>query len=127
MALDFIRQNPINDFVDGTPRPGKMVCLRKKTSKGKFSVLLGGNLLVWVFFIVSLLDMQVFSMGKIPLDFPFKLAVNGIVYHETSPSVIIAKEVYGLGDVVDGYTIVDINRTEVRLSKGDKTIVRQVR
>jgi hypothetical protein len=66
-------------------------------------------------------------MGKIPIQIPQKLGVSGIVYNETSPSAIISNQVYGIGDVVDGYTISRITRTEVEFQKGDKIILRQVR
>ncbi|MHC4291045.1 MAG: hypothetical protein ACYSTR_02370 [Planctomycetota bacterium] len=98
-----------------------------KFSKGRFSALLSGNLIVWVIFFVSVFGIDVFSMGKIPIQIPQKLGVSGIVYNETSPSAIISNQVYGIGDVVDGYTISRITRTEVEFQKGDKIILRQVR
>lgn len=139
MSLEFLRQNPVNDFCDSPvpsaqPQPSTQLQPSthqqpaKKFSKSKFSLLLGSNLIVWVIFIVSLLNLKGFSMNEIPIpNLPCQLTVSGIIYHENSPSVIISKQVYGLGDVVDGYTIVNITRTEVEFRKGDHTIVRQVR
>ena len=134
MALDFIRQNPLNDLVeDAAPEKVKLVTSRmklaseKKLPKGKFSLLLGGNLLVWVFFIVMLLDLKGFSMNEVPLPIPGKLDISGIVYSKRSPHAIISNKAYGEGDVVDGWRIVNISRTEVRFEKDGKTIDRQVR
>jgi hypothetical protein len=126
MALDYLRQNPINDYMDetsaGVQRPAK------KFSKGKMSLLLGGNLIVWVIFLVSILDIPVLSMSSVAVPhLSADLDIKGIVYHETSPSVIISNHVYGLGDDVDGYIIAAITRTTVEFKKGDKTIVKQVR
>lgn len=99
-----------------------------KFSKGKFSVLLGGNLLVWVIFIVSVMDIHVFSMNSIALPtIPQKLAISGILYNEKTPTAIISNQVYGVGDVVDDYTITRITRTEVEFQKDEKIIIRQVR
>ena len=99
----------------------------KKFSKGKFSLLLGGNLIVWVIFLVSILDIDVLSMHSVSMPHIISnLDVKGIVYNETSPSIIIANEVYGLGEVVDGYTITRITRTDVEFKKDDKIVVRQV-
>lgn len=123
----------MNDLVDdATPkvkmvRSQKKVRLQKKVPKGKFSLLLGGNLLVWMFFLVMLLDWQVFSISQLPVKLPQTLSVSGIIYSETSPHAIISKEAYGVGEVVEGWTIVNITRTEVRFEKGGKTIARQVR
>lgn len=128
MALAYLRQNMMSGFDDdavSNPAPKRSGC---KFSKGKFSVLLGGNLIVWVIFLVSVFDLNVFSMSSIAVPhIPQKLSVSGIVYSETSPSVIISNQVYGIGDVVEGYTITRIARTEAEFQKGDKKIIRQVR
>lgn len=102
--------------------------VKKKLPKGKFSLLLSGNLIVWVIFAVSFMDIKVFSMDTVSLPkIPQKLAVSGIVYSKTSPSAIISKQVYGVGDIVDGYTINRITRTEVEFEKNGKKLIRQTR
>jgi type II secretory pathway component PulC len=112
--------------VDSSDSMGKQS--KKKLSKGKLSLLLSGNLIVWMIFAVSFLDIKVFSMNTISLPkIPQKLAVSGIVYNEKSPSAIISKQVYGVGDVVDGYTISRITRTEVEFEKNGKKLIRQTR
>jgi len=126
MALDYLRKNPINDFMSESSA-GVQHRTAKKFSKGKFSLLLGGNLIVWVIFLVSILDIDVLSMHSVSMPHIISnLDVKGIVYNETSPSIIIANEVYGLGEVVDGYTITRITRTDVEFKKDDKIVVRQV-
>lgn len=102
--------------------------VKKKLPKGKFSLLLSGNLIVWVIFAISFMDIKVFSMDTVSLPkIPQKLAVSGIVYSKTSPSAIISKQVYGVGDIVDGYTINRITRTEVEFEKNGKKLIRQTR
>jgi hypothetical protein len=130
MALEYFRQNPLNDLLEESSQniqKMRQVRTKKKISKGKFSLLLGGNLVVWVFFFVSVLNLTGFSMNHIPVQLPQTLSVSGIVYSETSPHAIISKEAYGVGDVVSGWKIVDISRTEVRFEKDGKTLARQVR
>ncbi|MEN8126395.1 MAG: hypothetical protein ABFR90_01175 [Planctomycetota bacterium] len=129
MPLAYLRQNPIPGFGGdaATESAGKRSG-KKKLSKSKLSLLLGSNLIVWVIFAVSIMDIKVFSMhGASMPRLPQKLAVSGIVYNETSPSAIISKQVYDVGDVVDGYTINRITRTEVEFQKGEEKILRQVR
>lgn len=127
MALDYLRQSVVTD-IDGSTLPAS----KPRRSfwnipKGKFTLLLGGNLIIWVIFAVSIFDLNVFSMDGISMPhIPQKLAVSGIVYSETSPSVIISNQVYGIGDVVEGYTVSKITPTEVEFRNGDKTILRQV-
>ena len=126
MALEYLRQNPLNEYVDETSAGGQ-VHRERKFSKKKFSLLLLGNLAVWVIFLVSILDFNVLSMGDVPVPHIIaNLDVTGIVYDATSPSVIIAKKVYSVGDEVDGYIITNITRTEVEFKKGDKIVIRQV-
>ncbi|MHC5121295.1 MAG: hypothetical protein ACYSO7_07290 [Planctomycetota bacterium] len=118
MTLAFLRQDSMPG-VDSSDSMGKRS--KKKLSKGKLSLLLSGNLVVWMIFAVSFLDIKVFSMNSISLPkIPQKLAVSGIVYNEKSPSAIISKQVYGVGDVVDGYTISRITQTEVEFEKTAK-------
>ena len=129
MALAYLRQNSMSGFDSGTTSDstGKRSA-KKKLPKGKFSLLLSGNLIVWMIFAVSLMDIKVYSMNAIPLPkIPQKLAVSGIVYNEKSPSAIISKQVYGVGDVVGGYTISRITRTEVEFEKNGKKLIRQTR
>jgi pyridoxal/pyridoxine/pyridoxamine kinase len=115
---------PSVDSSDSTGKRSK----KKKLSKGKLSVLLSGNLIVWMIFAVSFLDIKVFSMNTISLPkIPQKLAVSGIVYNEKSPSAIISKQVYGVGDIVDGYIISRITRTQVEFEKNGEKLVRQTR
>ena len=126
MTLAFLRQDsmPSVDSSDSTGKRSK----KNKLSKGKFSLLLSGNLIVWMIVAVSFLDIKVFSMNTISLPkIPQKLAVSGIVYNEKSPSAIISKQVYGVGDVVDGYTISRITQTEVEFEKNGKKLIRQTR
>jgi hypothetical protein len=131
MALEYLRQtvtNGLDDAMSPASKPLKPKRSFWKFPKGKFSVLLGGNLIVWVVFAVSIIDVNVFSMDSISLPkIPQKLAVSGIVYSETSPSAIISNQVYGIGDVVEGYTISRITPTEVEFQKDGKKILRQVR
>jgi len=125
MTLAFLRQDSMPS-VDSSDSMGKQS--KKKLSKGKLSLLLSGNLIVWMIFAVSFLDIKVFSMNTISLPkIPQKLAVSGIVYNEKSPSAIISKQVYGVGDVVDGYTISRITQTEVEFEKNGKKLIRQTR
>jgi len=129
MALAYLRQNSMSGLDCGamTDSAGKR-SVKKKLPKGKFSLLLSGNLIVWVIFAVSLMDIKVFSMDAIPVPhIPQKLSVSGIVYNEKSPSTIISKQVYGVGDVVDGYTITRISRTEVEFEKNGEKLIRQTR
>jgi type II secretory pathway component PulC len=129
MTLAFLRQNPMAGFDSGSTSDsaGKRSA-KKKLPKGKFSLLLSGNLIVWVIFAVSFMDIKVFSMNAKSLPkIPQKLAISGIVYNEKSPSAIISKQVYGVGDVVDGYTISRITRTEVEFEKNGKKLIRQTR
>ena len=126
MTLAFLRQDsmPSMDSSDSTGKRSK----KKKLSKGKLSVLLSGNLIVWMIFAVSFLDIKVFSMNTISLPkIPQKLAVSGIVYNEKSPSAIISQQVYGVGDIVDGYIISRITRTQVEFEKNGEKLVRQTR
>ncbi|MHC4232572.1 MAG: hypothetical protein ACYTEM_01500 [Planctomycetota bacterium] len=126
MTLAFLRQDsmPSVDSSDSTGKRSK----KKKLSKGKLSVLLSGNLIVWMIFAVSFLDIKVFSMNTLSLPkIPQKLAVSGIVYNEKSPSAIISKQVYGVGDIVDGYIISRITRTQVEFEKNGEKLVRQTR
>ncbi|MHC5087094.1 MAG: hypothetical protein ACYSN9_04685 [Planctomycetota bacterium] len=126
MTLAFLRQDsmPSVDSSDSTGKRSK----KKKLSKGKLSVLLSGNLIVWMIFAVSFLDIKVFSMNTLSLPkIPQKLAVSGIVYNEKSPSAIISKQVYGVGDSVDGYIISRITRTQVEFEKNGEKLVRQTR
>ncbi|MHC5159566.1 MAG: hypothetical protein ACYSN8_06000 [Planctomycetota bacterium] len=125
MTLAFLRQDSMPG-VDSSDSMGKRS--KKKLSKGKLSLLLSGNLVVWMIFAVSFLDIKVFSMNSISLPkIPQKLAVSGILYNEKSPSAIISKQVYGVGDVVDGYTISRITQTEVEFEKNGKKLIRQTR
>ena len=125
MTLAFLRQDSMLG-VDSSDSTGKQS--KKKLSKGKLSLLLSGNLIVWMIFAVSFLDIKVFSMNTISLPkIPQKLAVSGIVYNKKSPSAIISKQVYGVGDVVDGYTISRITQTEVEVEKNGKKLIRQTR
>ncbi len=128
MALAYLRQNSMSGSDSGTTTEsaGKQ-SVKKKLPKGKFSLLLSGNLIVWVIFAVSMMDIKVFSMNQIPISLPQKLAVSGIVYNEKSPSAIISKQVYGVGEVVGGYTIRRITRTEVEFEKNGKKLIRQIR
>ncbi|MHC4783380.1 MAG: hypothetical protein ACYTE0_10110 [Planctomycetota bacterium] len=48
--------------VDSSDSMGKQS--KKKLSKGKLSLLLSGNLVVWMIFAVSFLDIKVFSMNS---------------------------------------------------------------
>ena len=127
MSLAYLKQNPIAGISEGTSSESTAVRPQPKLSKGKFALLLSGNLIVWVIFMVGVMDIHVFSMtsGSLP-RIPQKLAVSGIVYSETTPTVILSNQVYGIGDVVDGYTITRITQTEVEFQKGNKKIIRQV-
>lgn len=131
MALAFLRQDAIGTL--SSSAESKPVSARpalRKFSKSKFSLLLSGNVIVWIIFAVSLLDIHVFSMDAIdaiPVSIPLKLTVSGIIYHEISPSALIGKEVYRVGDVVDGFTIVRIDRHQVEFEKNGKTVVKEVR
>lgn len=128
MALEYLRQSVVTGLDDVALSSSKSKRSFWNIPKGKLSLLLGGNLLVWVIFVVSIFDLNVFSMNDLSMPhIPQKLAVSGIVYSETSPSVIISNQVYGIGDVVEGYTVIRITRTEVEFRNGDKTIIRQVR
>lgn len=128
MALDYLRKNPIDSLDFGADAEPHGTRCRRKFCKKKFSLLLSTNLIVWVIFAVSILDINVFSMNAITLPkIPQKLSVSGILYHETSPSALISNEVYRVGDVVEGYTIVRISRTEVEFQKDGKTLIRQTR
>ena len=129
MALAYLRQNLMSSPADSeviVESAGER-SVKKKLPKGKFSLLLSSNVIVWVIFAVSLMDFKVFSMDQIPISLPQKLAVSGIVYNEKSPSAIISKQVYGIGDIVDGWTITRITRTEVEFDKNGKTLTRQTR
>ncbi len=128
MALAYLRQNSMSGSDSGTTTEsaGKQ-SVKKKLPKGKFTLLLSSNVIVWVIFAVSMMDIKVFSMNQIPISLPQKLAVSGIVYNEKSPSAIISKQVYGVGEVVDGYTISRITRTEVEFEKNGKKLIRQIR
>ena len=126
MTLAFLRQDSIPSL-DSSDSMGKQ-SKKKKLSKGKFSLLLSGNLIVWIFFAVSFMDIKVFSMDRISVPhLPQKLAVSGIVYNEKSPSAIISKQVYSVGDVVDGYTISRITQSEVEFEKDGKKLIRKTR
>ena len=128
MALAFLRQNSMSGPDCGTTaEPVGERSVKKKLPKGKFSLLLSSNVIVWVIFAVSMMDIKVFSMDQIPIPLPQKLAVSGIVYNEKTPSAIISKQVYGVGDVVDGYTIIRITRTDVEFEKNGKKLIRQTR
>ena len=128
MALAYLRQNLMSSpDSEVTVESAGERSVKKKLPKGKFSLLLSSNLIVWVIFAVSMMDIKVFSMNQIPISLPQKLAVSGIVYNEKSPSAIISKQVYGIGDVVDGYTISRITRTEVEFEKNGKKLLRQTR
>jgi hypothetical protein len=112
MTLAFLRQDSMPS-VDSSDSMGKQS--KKKLSKGKLSLLLSGNLVVWMIFAVSFLDIKVFSMNSISLPkIPQKLAVSGIVYNEKSPSAIISK-------------ISRITQTEVEFEKNGKKLIRQTR
>ncbi len=128
MALAYLRQNSMSGSDSGTTTEsaGKQ-SVKKKLPKGKFTLLLSSNVIVWVIFAVSMMDIKVFSMNQIPISLPQKLAVSGIVYNEKSPSAIISKQVYGVGEVVGGYTIRRITRTEVEFEKNGKKLIRQIR
>ena len=123
MALDYLRQTVVTGVPDSaSSRPGRRI------SKGKLSLLLGGNLIIWVIFLVSVFDLKVFSADGVSMPkLPQKLAVNGIVYNETSPTALIGKQAYSIGDVVDGYTIIRITPTEVEFEKNGKKLIRQTR
>ena len=126
MALEYLRQNLIDGAVSEIESDANLK--QRKFSRGKFSLLLSGNLIVWLFFAVAFLDIDVFSMNSIHLPkMPQKLAVSGILYHEKTPSALISKQVYGIGDIVDGYTITRIGRTEVEFQKDGETLIRQTR
>ena len=135
MALDYLRQNPLADVCGDPPEAVKVRSVKKKKStvrkklpKGKFTMLLGGNLIVWMVFLVSVFDLKVFSMPSLSMPkMPQKLAVSGIVYNKEEPTVIISSQVYGIGDEVDGYTIVEITPNHVEFQNGDETLIRQVR
>jgi len=128
MSLKFLKQDPMAAYYDDAESGPASKRSGWKCSKGKFAALLGGNLIVWVVFLVSIMDINVFSINSASIpQLPQKLSVSGIVYNEASPSVIMSKQVYGIGDVVDDYTITRIDRTEVEFQKGDKKIIRQVR
>jgi len=128
MALTYLRHSTVSamdDAITSAPRPKEP---ERKFRKSKFSLLLSSNVIVWAIFAVSLMDIKGFSMNHIPIPHVAqKLAVSGIVYNEKSPSAIISKQVYGIGDVVDGYTISRITRTEVEFEKNGKKLIRQTR
>jgi hypothetical protein len=128
MALNYLRQNLMSGFDNDAVSDPAPKQSGWKFSKGKLSVLLGGNLIVWVIFLVSVFDLDVFSMNRISVPhISQKLSISGILYNEKTPTAIISNQVYGVGDVVDGYTITRITRTEVEFQKDDKIIIRQVR
>ena len=128
MALDYLRHNLMDGMDSNTGAKSASKKSRRKISRKKFSLLLGGNLIVWVFFAVSFLGIDVFSMNSIRLPkIPQKLAVSGIVYNEKSPSAIISNKVYEIGDMVDGYIISRITRTEVEFQKNGETLIRRTR
>ena len=128
MALAYLRHNSMSGPDCGTTTdPAGERSVKKKLPKGKFSLLLSSNVIVWVIFVVSMMDIKVFSMNQIPISLPQKLSVSGIVYNEKTPSAIISKQVYGVGDVVDGYTIIRITRTDVEFEKNGKKLIRQTR
>jgi hypothetical protein len=47
-------------------------------------------------------------------------AVKGIVYSEDNPCAVVGDRIVSVGDVVDGATVVKINRDSVEFSAGDK-------
>ncbi len=49
--------------------------------------------------------------------------VQGVIWGGSEPKAIIDQEVYGVGDLLDGATIVAIDRSGVRLRRGDREIV----
>ena len=127
MALTYLRHSTVSamdDAVAFAPCPKEP---SRKFRKSKFSLLLSSNVIIWAIFAVSVMDVKVFSMDQIPVSFPQKLGVSGIVYNEKTPSAIISKQVYGIGDVVDGYTITRITRTDVEFEKNGKKLIRQTR
>lgn len=127
MALEYLRQTLITGVDDAAAPDSNHTRPEQRLSKGKFALLFGGNLIVWIIFGVSLLGVDGFSKDAISLPkIPQKLMVSGIVYSEASPSVIISNQVYGIGDVVEGYTVSRITPTEVEFRKDDKKIIRQV-
>ena len=129
MALAYLRQNLMSGLDCGTTTdPAGKRPVKKKLPKGKFSLLLSSNVIVWVIFAVSMMDIKVFSMDQISIPhIPQKLSVSGIVYNEKTPSAIISKQVYGVGDIVDGYTIIRITRTDVEFEKNGNKLIRQTR
>lgn len=126
MALEFLRQNAINDFCTSDSDIGQKKTA-KKHSKKKISILLSGNLIIWLIFAVSFFDINVFSMPSLPLfSKPNKLIVTGIVSNHKLPLAIISNKVYREGEEISGYTITSITRKGVELQKGDKTIFREL-
>jgi len=127
MALEYLRQTTAIGVseVSGT---GAKQTPPRRMSRGKFAMLLSGNLIVWVIFLVLIFDLKVFSADGVSMPkLPQKLAVNGIVYNESSPTVLIGKQACGIGDVVDGYTIIRITPTQVEFEKNGKKLIRQAR
>ncbi len=54
------------------------------------------------------------------------LHLLGILYRQTGAQVLINGRIAGEGDIVDGYRIVSINRENVTLQSGDRTVVLRV-
>lgn len=128
MSLEYLRQNAISGLDDIELPAAKPKRPPRKFFVKKFAVLLSGNLIVWSFFLVSVLDIDVHSMTGISVPhIPHKLAVTGIIYNDQKPTAIISNQVYTIGDIVDGYIIQDITRTEVQFEKDGKVVTRQMR
>lgn len=122
MALDYLRQSAVNDLDYTVAKPKAVKSKRSfwKIKKSRFFMLFGSNLIVWAVFATVFFDVNVFSMDIAHL--PNKLQVTGIVYNENMPTAIISNQVYEIGEVVDGYTITDISRTEVQFEKNGHVV-----
>ena len=129
MALDYLRHDSISGLdSEATTDPAGNPSVKEKLPKGKFSLLLSSSLIVWVIVVVSMMDIKVFSMNRMSVPrIPQKLAVSGIVYNKETPSAIISKKVYSIGDIVNGYTINRITRTEVEFERDGQKLIRQAR
>jgi hypothetical protein len=54
------------------------------------------------------------------------LRLLGILYRQTGAKVLINGRIVGEGEIVDGYRVVSIDRENVTLQSGDRTVVLRV-
>ncbi len=106
---------------DGKTRPEKL-------SKPKIAALVVLNMAVWAIALGFYLEITPVSIQKSVSAYMKRrnLVVSGVVCNSKVQAAIIADSIYGVGDTVRGFTIIEITPQGVELFKDGQTTFKQV-